>query len=59
MRIFLWAALACFAIAVICAVSPSLLQTPASAWGWGGLAAFVLDLLTGAVLPVSRAPRQP
>lgn len=49
MRLFLWAALACFAVAVICVVSPATLQTPAAAWGWGGLASFMLDQKIGPV----------
>lgn len=54
LRFFLVAALACFVIAVICAVSPATLAMPAAAWGWGGLASFILDLLTGASFPLTR-----
>jgi len=51
MRVFLFAAIVCFAVAVLCVVAPSALNTPAAAWGWGGLLSLTLDY-AGARLPV-------
>ena len=47
MRVFLWAALVCFGVAVFCTLDPSALNSPAQAWGWGGAAAFIVDVLSG------------